>query len=121
MISSLDQRPLVDISAEIAPMSGASSQTPVRARAPGVFLMINSLETGGSERQFAASALVQRHSIPGFQCKQLDPANGPRVRIAEPVHLAALEEVRLPRTKVHGRLAFDQQVHRRVGCDEHVP
>ena len=55
MISSLDQRASADISAEIA-TSGASSQIPVPARVPGVFLMINSLETGGSERQFSAVA-----------------------------------------------------------------
>jgi glycosyltransferase involved in cell wall biosynthesis len=56
MISSLDQRASADTSAEAATTSGASSQAPVPTRAPGVFLMINSLETGGTERQFAAIA-----------------------------------------------------------------
>jgi L-malate glycosyltransferase len=61
MISSLDQRASADTSAEAATTSGASSQAPVPA--PGIFLMINSLETGGTERQFAAIA------------KSLDPAS----------------------------------------------
>ena len=56
MISSLDQRASAETSAEAPVRPPANSMTPVSTPAPGVFLMINSLETGGSERQFAAIA-----------------------------------------------------------------
>lgn len=55
MISSLDQRASAEPPAAGDTVPVAASQPPPQAT-PGVFLMINSLETGGSERQFAAIA-----------------------------------------------------------------
>jgi glycosyltransferase involved in cell wall biosynthesis len=53
MTSTLDQAALENLRARPAPRDQEPATAPVR---PGVFLIINSLETGGSERQFAELA-----------------------------------------------------------------
>jgi L-malate glycosyltransferase len=57
MISSLDQGASSEIASEAETTASRSSRPPLQTRPiPALFLMINSLETGGSERQFAAIA-----------------------------------------------------------------
>ena len=57
MISSLGQGAASETSSEAETAASASSKRALQTRPiPAVFLMINSLETGGSERQFAAIA-----------------------------------------------------------------